>query len=95
MSGGCATPIRTERRQCGAWISNLTAFDTWRPWFSAATLVCLGLAFWNLYGPSSRCKTEGECVDPKLLRRHRQWLWLVSILIVLLLLFPYYIGWFI
>ena len=25
----------------GAWIAYLTALDAWRPWFSAATLVCL------------------------------------------------------
>ena len=44
----------------GAWIAHLTALDAWRPWFSAATLGCLGFAFWNLYGPSSRCRRDGE-----------------------------------
>ena len=78
----------------GAWIANLTALDAWRPWFSAATLACLGLAFWNLYGPASRCRTDGACMDPRILRRRRHWLWIATVLISLLLLFPYYVGWF-
>lgn len=78
----------------GAWIANLTALDTWRPWFSALTLLCLGIAFWMLYGPASRCQADGTCMDPRVLRRRRGWLWLATALIALLLLFPYYIGWF-
>lgn len=77
----------------GAWISNLTALDPWRPWFSAATLVCLGWAFWMLYGKATRCHTDGTCVERALLRRRRRWLWFATALIALLLLFPYYIGW--
>jgi mercuric ion transport protein len=75
----------------GAWIANLTALDAWRPWFSGVTLLCLGFAYWSLYGPASRCRTDGACVDPAVLRRRRRWLWLATALIALLLLFPYYI----
>ncbi|WP_017464171.1 mercuric transporter MerT family protein [Dyella ginsengisoli] len=78
----------------GAWIAHLTALDAWRPWFVAATLLCLALAFWTLYGRGSRCRTDGACVDPLALRRRRRWLWLATALIVLLLLFPYAVGWF-
>ena len=78
----------------GAWIGHLTALDPWRPWFIAATLLCLGLAFWTLYGPSSRCRAEGTCVQPTVLRRRRFWLGIATVAIVLLLLFPYVVGWF-
>src|SRR5690606_13414126 len=78
----------------GAWIAILTALDAWRPWFSGATLICLALAFWNVYGPASRCRSDGECLDPWVLRRRRRWLWIATVLITLLLLFPYYVVWF-
>lgn len=77
----------------GAWISNLTALDAWRPWFSAITLACLGWAFWASYGPASRCRTDGACVDPRVLRRRRAALWVATLVIALLLLFPYYVSW--
>ena len=77
----------------GAWITNLTALDAWRPWFSAATLACLGWAFWSLYASSSRCQADGTCVDPRALRHRRTWLWIASAVIALLLLFPYYVPW--
>lgn len=79
----------------GAWIANLTALDFWRPWFSAATVLCLLVAFWHLYCPASRCKTEGACLAPIALRTRRRGLWLATGAIALLLLFPYYVGWFI
>ena len=78
----------------GAWIANLTALDAWRPWFSAGTLVCLAWAFWTVYGPASRCRTDGSCAEPRQLHRRRRWLWVATLLISALLLFPYYIGWF-
>jgi len=78
----------------GAWIAYLTALDAWRPWFSAATLVCLGWAFWTLYRPTAQCRTDGSCADPAQLRRRRRWLWIATGLIALLLLFPYYVAWF-
>ena len=78
----------------GAWIANLTALDHWRPWFTAATLLCLAFAFWRIYGPASRCRTDGVCVEPRNLSRRRRWLWGASLVIFLLLLFPSYINWF-
>ena len=36
----------------GAWISTLTALDPLRPWFSAAAVVSLAVAFWMLYRPA-------------------------------------------
>ena len=78
----------------GSWIAHLTALDPWRPWFISATLLCLATAFMALYGPSSRCRTEGACAEPVILRRRRFWLWIASVVIMLLLLFPYVVPWF-
>lgn len=78
----------------GAWIAQLTALDAWRPWFSAATLACLGVAFWTVHRAASQCEGEGACADRTLLRRRRRMLAVGTVLIALLLLFPYYVGWF-
>lgn len=78
----------------GAWIASLTAMDAWRPWFSAATLLCLAVATWTVYGPSSRCRSDGVCISHDVLARRRRWLWLATVGIAILLLFPYYVGWF-
>jgi mercuric ion transport protein len=78
----------------GAWISNLTAFDAWRPWTVGATLIFVGWSFWTLYGPTARCDADGACASPAVLARRRRWLWLAVVVIAALLLFPYYIGWF-
>jgi mercuric ion transport protein len=75
----------------GAWIANLTAMDAYRPWFAGLTLVCLGAAFWALYGPNARCRSDGVCVEPRMLRRRRRLLWAVTAGCAALLLFPYYI----
>lgn len=78
----------------GAWVANLTALDPWRPWFTAATLLCLAVAFWSLYRPASRCRINGGCVDERILARRRRLLWIATVVIALLLLFPYYVTWF-
>lgn len=77
----------------GAWIGTLTALDPLRPWFSAAAVLSLAVAFWMLYRPAARCGVDGSCIAADALRRRRRWLWLATALIVLLLLFPYYIVW--
>lgn len=77
----------------GAWIANLTALDAWRPWFTGVALLCLALAFWTFYRPGVSCRTNGDCVNPRVLQRRRRWLWLATVSITLLLLFPYYVVW--
>lgn len=77
----------------GAGIASLTALDAWRPWFSGFALLCMVWAFWVLYGPAVRCRVDIGCVDFRQLRRRRRWFWFATMLVGLLLLFPYYIGW--
>ena len=78
----------------GAWVATLTALDPYRPWFTAATLLCLATAYWSLYGPATRCRIDGACVDERILARRRRLLWIATVVIALLLLFPYSVTWF-
>src|SRR5690349_16762139 len=77
----------------GAWIVNLTALDAWRPWFSVATLAWRSWSFGSLCARARGCRTGGACADPGVLRRGQRWLWVATVVIELLLLFPYYIAW--
>jgi mercuric ion transport protein len=76
----------------GAWIAQLTALDVWRPWWTAATLACLGLAYWSLWKASKSCESSA-CAEGRILRRRRRILAVVAVAIALLLLFPYYAHW--
>jgi len=79
----------------GAWLTNLTALEPYRPWFAGFALAALGFAGWRLYGPASRCNDGQSCAEPAVLRRRRRFLWIAVAVIVPLLLFPYYIPWFV
>ena len=79
----------------GAWIASLTALEPYRPWFAALALAALAFAGWRLYGLASRCEDDRICADPRVQRRQRWLLWMAVVVILPLLLFPYYINWFV
>ena len=77
----------------GAWIGNLTAMERYRPYWMAAVLVFLGLAFFKVYRrpkevactPGSACSTDGG-------RRNKIILWIVTVLVLGLLALPYLVS---
>lgn len=73
----------------GAWIANLTALEPLRPWFLAATLVFLGLAFRRLYGEPQSCAPGAVCADPFVMKRQRLILWIVTVALLALLSVPW------
>jgi len=79
----------------GAWISNLTALEPYRPIFIAITLLFLGLAFRRLYLLPQTCTPGAVCADPATRRNQRLLFWIVSLLLLALLAFPWYASWFI
>ena len=74
----------------GTWISYLTALEPYRPIFVAVTLVFLFMAFRKLYIIPRQCAPEDACAIPAVLRNQRIIFWVVTILLVALLTFPYY-----
>lgn len=73
----------------GAWVANLTAFDPLRPWFIAATLVFLGLAFRQLYLQPQVCEPGAACAEPTVRRRQRLIFWVVAVALLALLSVPW------
>ena len=73
----------------GAWISNLTAFEPYRPLFIGLTLAFLGLAFRKLYLVPQVCAPGMSCADPQITSRQRLIFWSVAILLLGLLAVPW------
>jgi len=73
----------------GAWIANLTALEPLRPWFIAATLLFLGLAFLRLYLHPQVCEPGTACAEPIVLKRQRLIFWAVALAILPLLSVPW------
>ena len=74
----------------GTWISNLAALEPYRPVFVGITLVFLFLAFRKLYLVPRQCTPGDACAIPSTLRNQRIIFWIVSVLLIALLAFPYY-----
>ena len=74
----------------GAWISQLTALEPYRPIFIGVMLLCIGLAFRQLYIVPARCAPGEGCTDPVLQRRQRQIFWVIVIGLGALIAFPWY-----
>lgn len=78
----------------GAWIGNLTALAPYRPIFVIVTMGFLGLAFYGVYRRPKveTCPIEGPCATPGRKRRLKMILWIVTILILGLIVFPYFVA---
>jgi len=73
----------------GAWIAHLTALEPMRPWFTAATLLFLGLAFRRLYLQPQVCAPGAACANPVVLKRQRLIFWIVALSLLALLAVPW------
>jgi mercuric ion transport protein len=74
----------------GAWISQLTALEPYRPILIGVMVVFLGLAFRQLYIVPARCAPGEACANPRLQRRQRQIFWVVVVALAALIAFPWY-----
>ena len=74
----------------GAWISSLTALEPYRPVFILITLGFLGWAFYKLYVVPRRCAPGEACALPRVLRNQRIIFWVVTVILLALIAFPWY-----
>jgi mercuric ion transport protein len=73
----------------GAWIAHLTALEPLRPWFIAATLLFLGLAFRRLFLQQQVCVPGAPCAQTVVLQRQRWIFAIVALALLVLLLLPW------
>ena len=67
----------------GAWIGNLTALKAYQPLFVTATLVFLGLGFWQVYGIRKPACDDGTCESPLSATFVKAALWAATVLVLL------------
>lgn len=75
----------------GAWISNLTLLEPYRPVSIGVALVFMGLAWRQIYraAAAAQCEPGTLCARPQTNRVYRVMFWVVSALVLLALGFPY------
>jgi mercuric ion transport protein len=78
----------------GAWIGNLTVLEPYRPLFIVAALAALFFAWRRIFRPSSACKPGEVCAIPQVQTTYKLIFWLVVVLVVVALAFPYVVPFF-
>ena len=73
----------------GAWIGNLTALEPYRPLFIGAALVAMLFAWRRIYRPVQNCRPGEVCAIPQVRRAYRFIFWVVGVLVLVALGFPF------
>lgn len=73
----------------GAWISNLTVLESYRPIFIGAALVTLFLAGRRIFRPAQTCKPGQVCAIPRVRAAYKFMFWIVVALVLVALGYPY------
>jgi len=70
----------------GAWIGSLSAFDPYKEYLVAITIIFLGAGFWQVYFKKpSRCDDDSFCATPQSGRITKTALWIATVLVLIAL----------
>lgn len=78
----------------GAWISNLTALEPYRPLFISTALVAMFFAWRRIFRPVQECKPGEVCAIPRVRTTYKLIFWIVAMLVIVALGFPYVLPFF-
>lgn len=78
----------------GAWISNLTLLEPYRPIFIGTALIALYLACRRIWRPVSACAPGDVCASPRSSRAYKVLFVIVVGLVIIALGFPLVAPWF-
>lgn len=73
----------------GAWIGNLTLLEPYRPLFIGAALVALSFAWKGIFRPVQACQPGEVCAIPPVRTAYKTIFWVVAVLVLIALAFPY------
>ena len=78
----------------GAWISNLTLLEPYRPIFIGAAVMALFFAYRRIWRPAASCEPSQVCALPQINHRYKALFWVVVALVIIALGFPLIAPWF-
>jgi mercuric ion transport protein len=78
----------------GAWIGNLTVLEPYRPIFIGVALVALFFAYRRIFRPTQDCKPGDVCAIPQVRVSYKVLFWIVTMLVLIALGFPYVVPFF-
>src|SRR5260221_14303077 len=73
----------------GAWLANLQLLEPYRLVFIGIAIVALGFAWKRIYRPAQACEPGPACVVPKVKRANKIGIWMVAVLFLVVLTYPY------
>jgi mercuric ion transport protein len=90
LTGACcvAPLVLVSAGLGGAWLANLQLLEPYRPVFIGVALAALGFAGWRIYRPTA-CAPGQVCAVPSVRRGYKIGFWIVAVLLVGMLSFPY------
>lgn len=74
----------------GAWTSRLTVLAPYRSYSIGFVILSLVYSFYKLYLKPPACEIGQPCAHPRTLFIQRLLFWVISLIILLLLTFPWY-----
>ncbi len=88
----CIGPVVAVTVGANALTAVAVRFEPVRPVFLTLTVALLGFAFSRVYRPSpAACPADSTC-PPTANRRAKLLVWLAAVVVLVLIAFPYYVG---
>src|SRR5258708_1142855 len=78
----------------GAWIGNLTKLEPYRPVFIGVALLALYFAYRHIYRAAAACEPGEVCAIPQVRTTYKVIFWIVAVLVLVALGFPYVMPFF-
>jgi mercuric ion transport protein len=74
----------------GTWIGSLTAMEPYSSYLSGLTVLILIVVFRKLYLIPQKCEDGSVCEDKSMQKRQKIIFWIVAIVLLAMITFPYY-----
>lgn len=73
----------------GAWIGNLAKLEPYRPIFIGIALIAMFFSWRAIYRPAPQCNPADVCALPQTKHLYKALFWVVAVLVLIALSFPY------